>query len=99
MLSFAVKQLKTSSSLRKNRNYIAQLSMGPANPKTEILYMEEGQSTKLQAGSHSFQPQQYKQNQHIQGFKKCFTWGKVFPTKNLWITFKHLVDYLDYWES
>lgn len=57
MLSFAVKRMKTCSSLRKKRSYIAQLSI--ANPR-ELRFFTR--SMKLQVRSHSSQSQQYEKN-------------------------------------
>lgn len=73
MLSFVVKQLKTRSPLRTNRNCIAQLSI--ANPRiwdslhgVRPEHEPSGQTSRL--------PITTVQQQHTQCFKKCFRCGK-----------------------
>lgn len=77
MLSTAVKHLKTCSSLRNNRNYVAHLSI--ANPKDLRLFTRR-QAKEWLFTSDLTAPNHKSVRQPIQCFKKHFTCGKwSFP--------------------
>lgn len=64
--------------------------------ESETLHMEKGWSMTLQVRPHSSQSQECKKDSPSSVSRNTSHVGnEVFPSKNLSITFKHVVDYQD----